>query len=172
MNRIVLYNNYPDTEDENRIREILFEEYGEDSEWGTPDEVDDSLVSEFLQRDWEISWEEFEQKMNAFFQENSAIVVGTVGTWRGALAAGKRVDSLNDLSPIWRDCDYLYIYEEKGRLFFESTHHDGTNYFELKRLTQRGIDYLENSGETKETHQVVFSCNVFSGYPYLSKRKE
>lgn len=47
------------------------------------------------------------------------------------------------LSETTEDCDYIRIYDENGHLFLKCSHHDGTNLYEIKKVTKRGIDYID-----------------------------
>lgn len=42
------------------------------------------------------------------------------------------------------DCDYVHLYDENGHFYMQCSHHDGTNYYEIKKLTDKGIEYLKN----------------------------
>lgn len=43
-----------------------------------------------------------------------------------------------------KDCDYVYIYDENGHFYLRCYHHDGSKYYEIKKVTEKGIKYLEN----------------------------
>ena len=43
-----------------------------------------------------------------------------------------------------KDCDYIHLYDKNGHLYLKCSHHDGTNYYEIKKVTDRGVEYLAN----------------------------
>ena len=42
------------------------------------------------------------------------------------------------------DCDYYKIWEEDNILHLKCSHHDGTNYFEIRILANEGLELYEN----------------------------
>ena len=51
------------------------------------------------------------------------------------------------------------------RLTTTCTHHDGTNFFEIKELTPRGVTFKTNSGKTltdRELHHKLFTDSHYS----------
>ena len=70
---------------------------------------------------------------------------GTNGRWNGTFEAGTIFTDFMDMyREAMTDCDYVHLYDENGHFYMQCSHHDGTNYYEIKKLTDKGIDYLEN----------------------------
>ena len=86
--------------------------------------------------------------------DETYIICGTLGTWRGP----RSVESLepeNLYNAVIRcvgNCDEYSIYCEEGEIHIKAMHHDGTNNFYIKMLSQKGIENLANyqAGECKE----------------------
>lgn len=45
------------------------------------------------------------------------------------------------------DCDYFRIYDENGHMYLTCSHHDGTNHFEIKIVTEKGYTVLPRFAE-------------------------
>lgn len=77
------------------------------------------------------------------------IMQGNIGLWNGDFACGTIVEDFNDfIATAGKDCDYFKIEYDKEKVKILCPHHDGTNLYELKSLSQRGINKLasyENS---------------------------
>lgn len=137
----IIYDNY-DAEEyypDSTIKEIAIDcEWIEDEE-----ELTDSKIEQFRQDemdDWfDTEWEE----LTRFFDGKTVIFFGSLGLWTGRHAAGK-IGTFEDLfHKAMIDCEYLKIYDDRGHLFLQCSHHDGTNVFEIKTLTRAGIDYMD-----------------------------
>lgn len=94
----------------------------------------------------EDNWEAEKERLETFFEDGSTwLIMGNVGRWDGSKPAGSTFSTFREM---WYkatlDCDYVKIYDENGHLYLTCSHHDGTNCFEIKRLTERGAKYPEN----------------------------
>ena len=105
------------------------------------------------------------------FQNSTFLLTGTIGRWDGAYLGGFTFNCFTEMQRAWDDCDYLKIYDEKGHLYIECSHHDGNNYFEIKQLTPRGEAYLENNKyqSSKEVHYKLWESNNYSKLPKFYK---
>ena len=82
------------------------------------------------------------------------IICGTVGAWQGL----RTVEHLepknlyNAISLCLGNSDDFSIYCEEGEIHIKTMHHDGTNNFYIKMLSQKGLENLANyqAGECKE----------------------
>lgn len=69
-------------------------------------------------------------------------VKGILGLWNGKREVGKVFNNVTDAV---RACleDYNHIYEDQfGNLHIEAHHHDGTNHFIIKKVTDKGLRCL------------------------------
>lgn len=110
-----------------------------------------------------------DEKSNVEFYERGHgqkqyIVLADLGLWNGRFDGGKIITGLwNAISQCFED--YNEIYEEGGRLKVTAHHHDGTNYFQIKELTERGKGYAERNGgdmSDRELHQKLFNNSHYS----------
>ena len=135
---IILYTNNSHDEEEarNRAKEV----YG--------DEISDANLWDFIAEEDELDWCEFMDNVKYWDKTNypgsKVVLHGTCGTWRGTFEGGRIFDSLQEaIQKAVDDKDYITIkIEANGELLVEGTHHDGTNYWYIKSLTAKGMDYL------------------------------
>jgi hypothetical protein len=126
--------------------------------------------------DEQMYWKDFQNNLERILSGNNVwIVKGNVGTWQGPKESGAIIYSIEKLSKIWKDCDYIKVTDKEGHLYFECSHHDGTNIFELKRLTEKGYNYWckmvdDLFVDIKEVHETIFNSNFLSGLPHYLKK--
>lgn len=134
-----IYNNYN-----------LWEEYAEEAKnnilenTGNEDPSDNEIWDEIHFLD-SLEWDEVKESLDQFFSEGTWILSGTIGRWNGNYEAGTVFTDFNRMfAGAARDCDYVNFYDKNGHLYLECSHHDGTNLYEIKKITDKGISYLEN----------------------------
>lgn len=130
----VIYTDDPYDFNEEEIRQILIE----------TEESEDPSINECW--DWwyeekDIEWDDVSyemQRCTGFF-----IIVGTLGLWNGNFKGSCLVRG--DLLDAIQKCleDYNTIYMHNKQLHVDAIHHDGTNIFVIKKLTERGEKYFE-----------------------------
>ena len=112
------------------------------------------------------------EQLFQFFDNQTVLFVGTVGLWDGNFSGGAIGDFKELFYKALKDCGYYRVYEDKEHMFVEGTHHDGTNSFEVKVLTEKGEDYYEGwyYGTNKRlenlTEQQVHK-NIYESYSKL-----
>ncbi len=67
-----------------------------------------------------------------------------LGLWDGHHHAVGLFDSVDDAI---RACNPTEIYVENGRVFIKYIHHDGTNTYELRQLTAKGLAWMNNTAD-------------------------
>ena len=165
---------------------VIFDNYAIDKyfDWARADLIDenpgaDPTNGEIWERAADMErndWSDENARLREFFAGNSWLAMGTVGRWTGKHAAGTVFASWDEFfQGATKDCDYWKIWDENGHFYFRCSHHDGTNCFEIKRLSRRGVEVLENwefdyTDETPEeiVHETLWGCNLFSGLPHFA----
>lgn len=90
-------------------------------------------------------WDNMKRELDDDFGNSQLLVVGTVGLWNGNFAAGKLCKDVDEIfTGVLTDCDYRKVWYENGHLYIRGSHHDGTNEYEIKKVTDRGLDYYDN----------------------------
>ena len=179
-NKHTLFSNYFWENDENGkdrydyAREYLFEEYGEDEGWETEDDISDDRVSNEVYAQSEFEWDDFKVEFGKFLKDsyNGFLLVGTCGCWDGTYNGGCYVNKFDDLYKFWNGCDCIKVYDENGHLYIEASHHDGTNYAELKELTCKGSNYVLNHSwdSDREVHETLMSSNFYTRLPHYAHK--
>ena len=92
------------------------------------------------------TWQIEKDNLQKFFQNGDLwLLTGTVERWNGNFPGGfvfKTFDEM--LNKVGKDCDYFKFWDENGHFFLKCSHHDGTNYAEIKRVTPKGKQLIEN----------------------------
>jgi hypothetical protein len=176
----VLFSNYHWENDENGMdaydyaREYLFTEYAEEEEWETEDDVPDERVYNEVYFQEECDWDNFKYDFNKFLKDSvyGFLLCGDVGTWRGSRAGGCYVNKFDDLYKFWEGCRDIKVYDERGHLYIKATHHDGTNYAELKELTCKGSNYAANHrwDSDQDVHETLWSSNFYTRLPHYAHK--
>lgn len=106
-----------------------------------------------------------------FNNGDTYVLRGTCGLWYGTSEAGAIIEQYSDLSKSFGNYDYIKIYDEMQgghRIFtYVGYHHDGTNRFQVRKLTDKGLRYLEkyeNNMSSRELHEKLwgkgYSVNI------------
>ena len=170
MKERIIYNNYDLWEDyEADARENLesmyeYEDPSSDAVWGEIYELDSAI------------WEDEHERLRKFFDDGYFILMGTVGRWDGPRAAGYVFKDFDDMFyKAIKDCDYWKFWDDNGHFFFKCSHHDGTNMFEIKRINDKAINFIDNweynwndERTEKEIHEIVWNSNFLSSLPHFA----
>lgn len=135
-----IYDNYDLWDDENvtYAKEDLEDEGNdnptEEDIWEKISDIDASNYDDEMER------------LGEFFDDGSTwILIGTSGRWDGTYDVGTIfTDFVSTFRKAIQDCDYIKLYDENGHFYLTCSHHDGTNHYEIKKLTEKGVKYLEN----------------------------
>ena len=92
-----------------------------------------------------LNWEEEISRLKDFMEGKVFVVKGRIETWKGSYDGGAIIQSFDELRPAWNDCSFIKIYDIDGHFHIQASHHDGTNYFEMKKLSKKGSDFLKRN---------------------------
>lgn len=145
--------------DEEEMKNMYEECYGESPDENALDKYIQDINGWYLD---DVRGEiEFYEKENG---QKQYIVLANLGLWNGRFDGGKIINGLWEaISQCFED--FNEIYEEGGKLKVVAHHHDGTNYFEIKELTERGEEYSERHKwdmSDRELHQKLFNDSHYS----------
>lgn len=128
------------------------------------------------------AWEAERDSLIQFFKDSAidgqVIMQGTVGRWDRKYPTGKTgiFDLL--LSQLMQYADDIEIYDEGGHLYIRTSDHDGTSLFEVKVLTGRALECLENYRcnmgcwrdlSEKEVHDKLMKNSHYTKLPRYAK---
>lgn len=76
------------------------------------------------------------------------VISGTLGLWNGRREVYQTlVDNLESaIRQCAGECDYIVVKKRGSVIYISAMHHDGTNSFEIRALTDVGRDRLERNG--------------------------
>lgn len=167
----IIYSNYYTSDMETYAIESLLE----NEVFERKEDISEADIWDEINNINEISWELAEIELKNLFEDKKLLVCGNVGRWNGNFAAGKVIE-YDELYKCWRDCDYMEIYDENGHFYIKSSHHDGTNLFEVKILTDKGADYFYkweynwNDRRTEqEIHQTLWNNSHYTHIPHFAR---
>ena len=124
---------------------------------------EDTEITEQMLWDWRYEmnlddWEDTKRELNKFFDGKTVIFFGRIGTWRGVFRGGKIGEFWDVYYKAIKDCDYIRLEDKGGHLYLACSHHDGTNHFEIKEVTERGQQYYQN-WEYGTDHRTEQDCH-------------
>ena len=173
MKKITFYDNDLSIEREKSLRQDMFENRDvEMSEWTSPESISDADVYEEWGEICSLHWDNFQLEMELFLQSNYCLMCGTVGTWRGNMKGGKFIQSLHDFNSIFRSCEHICVYEENGHFHIVASHHDGTNYMEMKVLTNRGMASAQHNmwDNDRALHERLWNSSTYTKLPRMARK--
>lgn len=168
---IIFYQDYFSDEAFEDIKANLFYEYADYYKWETVDEVPDEQVWEELNEQYREDWHYLETALKEEFKRGLFILVGSTGRWDGNYACGQFISSFQDLMRGLRHLDQLRFYERNGHFYIEGSHHDGSDSYEMKRLTNKGLQLAEKHdfAHDRKLHQTIMSYNFYSALPRFGR---
>jgi hypothetical protein len=167
----VIYNNYElwETYPDKEIIDMLMEN-GIDE-----DEITEEMIWQERYDQNEFHWSDIKSELKDFFiNGNKWMIFGEIARWNGVFKAGMLFETFDEFFyKATSDCDYWKFYDENGHLYLTCSHHDGTCHYEIKELTDKGIQYLENweYGNDKRTEEYVHT-QIFNKYSRLPRFAE
>ena len=179
----VIYSSDPYDFNEEEMRENWYG-LAEVNDWEIPEDgpSDDDLWEKWYDQN-ERDWDDIECEVKWHDERGSYLIIASLGLWNGRFDGGKIIDGY--LTEAIRACfeDYNKVYWQDKNLKVEATHHDGTNYFIIKKLTDRGIEFYNNHEwdyDDRIMHQKLFkdahyshSVDFFARiYGWVKDRKE
>ena len=145
MNKMVkeriIYDNYDLSEmypDEDLKEQALECGWVDDEE-----EITDNMLWKWRYEEDEIDWDAAKTELKNFFDGKTVGFFGAVGLWHGTYKAGKVGEFWKLFYEAIKDCPYFKITDENGRMYLTCSHHDGTNHFEIREVTDKGYEYLD-----------------------------
>ena len=158
---------------------IIFDNYNLDEQYSDEDLKEMALECGWVDEDTDITdemmwewrydlnlddWEDTKIELADFFRGKVVGFFGTVGRWNGTFAGGKIGEFWDVYYEAIKDCGYIKIEDKGGHLYLTCSHHDGTNHFEIKEITEKGLQYLRN-WEFSYDNRTVSQC-----YGQIAKR--
>lgn len=149
-NNYNLWDDYPDDEIDTIAREC---------EWVDEDEeITDEMRTKWRYRQTEWDWECVQDYLEEFFKGKTVGFFGEVGLWHGIYKVGDTGDFWKLYYKAIQDCEYIKLWDENGHMYLTCSHHDGTNHFEIKELTDDAEDYYDRwsyGNDNRKEYEVI-----------------
>lgn len=171
MNEVIYYSNWDLFSDDNMeyAREFLLM----DGEYDNADEITDDELERYIYDMDEVYWEDFESEIKSCFSRTRAYVVsGSAGLWNGRSPSGSVVYRWDDLvrGLGLAYLDYLKFFQNAdGDFEIWGMHHDGTNRYILRELTEAGIDFVEENSDSLDYDRRSLVETLFNNSKYSKK---
>lgn len=164
-----LYSNYYGWIDEEEIKQELIDCERVESE----DEITDNMIWDKMYFLEEIYWDDFKHEFERFLNKSNAwLLTGTLGLWYGKCKCGFVFKTFEEFCKCFEHCDYIEITDNKGHLEIKCSHHDGTNHYEVKRISDFGYEWYNNHGcymYDEEAHTKMWNNNFMTSLPHFAR---
>lgn len=165
----VLYSNYYGWIEEEEIKQELIDCERVECE----DEITNEMIWDEMRFLEEIYWDDFAYELKRFFEKGSAwLLVGTLGLWYGKCRGGYIFHTYDEFLKCLKDCDYWEVVDDKGHLYVNGSHHDGTNHYEIKRVSDFGYEWYDNHSwdmNEEELHTKMWNNNFMTSLPHFAR---
>lgn len=134
--------------------------------------TDEEVWDEIYELD-KMDWEDFTYMFEDFFNNGTFVLQGTIGCWYGTCYGGYVFDTFSGLCRCFDSYDYVEIYDMNGHLYVDCSHHDGSNHYEVRILTERGREYAnrhEYDMEERELHTRLMQKSYYSVLPHVAHK--
>ena len=167
---IIFFDNTDDYSKYGEAEQAVYESFRESQEWTSINDVPADMVWEEIAAQNEADWKYFTGAFKRLLEKHTFLVTGTCGRWIGPCEGGNFITGWDDFRSFIRHLDTLKIYEKNGHLYIEGYHHDGRDFYELKRLTDKGTEYADRHcfAHDRALHRSIISSNFFSALPHFA----
>lgn len=165
----VLYSNYSGWISEDEIRQYLWDcEYIDHLDEAT----DDMIYNEMYELE-RMYWDDISYELKGFFDKGNAwLLTGNIGRWDGNYRGGYIFNTFEEFCKCFKDCDYIEIVDNKGHFEVKCSHHDGTNFYEVKRVSDFGCEWYDNHSwdmYEEELHTKMWNNNFMTSLPHFAR---
>jgi hypothetical protein len=109
----------------------------------------EEALDDFIEQDTIQGYQDDKDNVEFFEKEHGAktyVVLADIATWHGVVKGGDIIEGMNEvLSRCSQENNEYYI--EGKRMKIKAGHHDGTNCFEIRELTNVGLKYYEKHSD-------------------------
>ena len=166
----VLYSNYCGWIDDDDLRMSILDcgivDDGED--------ITDNMLIEERYHLEEIYWDDLKYHLERFFEKGNAwLLTGSIGRWDGNYRGGYIFNTFEEFCKCLEDCAYIEITDNGGHLEIKCSHHDCTNHYEVKRVSDFGYEWYNNHGcymyDEEKVHTKMWNNNFMTNLPHFAR---
>ena len=149
---VVYYNGRDYSPSNQEIREHYISEFEQ-----TPEE-DMDFFFEWVHEASSEDFNDFIYELKYSDNNVPCVILGTLGLWNGRreIIPCRMMDVVSAIKKCLTNIDVCKIELVNGEIHIEAIHHDGTNKFVIRMLTNRGIDAKESADLTKKCYTKRF----------------
>lgn len=164
-----LYSNYYGWISEDEIRQYLWDcEYIDHL-----DEATDEMIYNEMYELERMYWNDISYELKHFFDKGDAwLLTGSIGRWDGNYRGGYIFNTFEEFCKCLEDCAYIEIVDNKGHLEVKCSHHDGTNFYEVKRVSDFGCEYFGTHSwelSLEEIFTKMWNNNFMTSLPHFAR---
>lgn len=164
-----LYSNYYGWISEDEIRQYLWDcEYIDHLDEATDDMIYNAMYE--LER---MYWDDISCELKHFFDKGDAwLLTGSIGRWDGNYRGGYIFNTFEEFCECFKDCGYIEIVDNKGHFEVKCSHHDGTNFYEVKRVSDFGCEYFGTHSwelSLEEVFTKMWNNNFMTSLPHFAR---
>lgn len=190
---IVLYDDTENYKKFDETRDFLFAVYADENGWACKENIPDETVYKEIDFQNAETWRDLKDALENSFKTRYYLMMGTCGRWNGNFdgvmgihdlevhnygpnkfyaSVHVEVDSAVDVMASHELIDNIKVIDRNGHLIIEGYHHDGSDHYELKRLTRQGYEYADRNyfAHDRKLHSTIMNCNFFSALPRIAQR--
>lgn len=167
----IIYNNYNLYDNYNEIKEFLMNEY-------PAEEITEDKIYNKIYLEDSLNWEDEHKQLKDFFTGHGYfLLTGSAGRWNGKQSVGYIFNNFDDMFyKAVKDCNYIKIWDENGHFYIQCSHHDGTNFFEIKRINYKAYNFINNwaynwndKRTEEDIYNIIWNSNFLSALPHYAK---
>ena len=136
-------------------------------------EITDEMIWDEMRFLEEEYWNDISYELKSFFDKGNAwLLTGSIGRWDGNYRGGYIFNTFEGFCECLKDCDYVEITDNKGHLEIKCSHHDGTNFYEVKRVSDFGCEWYDNhlwDMYDEELHTKMWNNNFMTSLPHFAR---
>lgn len=166
---ITIYDNYYSLDREKEIREFLLET---SDGYSSTDEIPDERVWDEMDLQDREQWSDVTAELSTLFAKDVYLLAGTCGKWYGPVQGGRFIRSIHGFLTCLGHLECVRIYDRNGHFYIHGSHHDGSDDYELKRLTNKGYELADKNqfAKDRKLHNAIMHCNFYSALPRYAQK--
>ena len=173
MEKIILFSNYPNPYAFEQKRKQLFETYGDINDYDNESDVPDHFIKSELDYENEVNYNNFIYQIQEIFKTTAFVVNGTCTTILGCCSGCTIIANFEEFERLIENCKHIKITLEEDKLVIQCKHNQGTNYYNLRQLTQFGYNLAnKNNFKIHTDDDFFFTGENISICPNIKKYNE
>ena len=168
--KYTLYSNYCGWIDEEDVKQELIDCQRVESE----EEITDEMIWDEMHCLEEEYWDDFSYELKHFFEKSNAwLLTGSIGRWDGNCRGGYIFNTFEEFCRCFEGCNYIEITDDEGHLKIKCSHHDGTNFYEVKCVSGFVYEWYNNHEyyiyDKGKVYTKMWNNNFMTSLPHFAR---